>query len=340
MRYPEFIKENDEIGFVSPSFGCAIEPYKSAFENALKNFEKLGFKTNVGPNCYKSDGIGISTSPDKCGEEFMDYYLDESTNCLISCGGGELMCESIDNVDFEKIREGRPKWFMGYSDNTNMTFLLATLCDVAAVYGPCAATFGMKPWHKSLYDAMDVLSGKKTRMTNYHKWEKESLKSPENPLAPYNVTEETELKVFPENEANMSGRLLGGCLDCLSNLVGTKYDKVKEFNEKYAEDGVIWFLEACDLNVLAIRRAIWQLDSSGWFSHAKGFIIGRPYAFGQEIMGLNQYDAVMGVIGKYNVPVIMDADVGHLAPMMPLVTGSFAKGVCDKNSLSIEMDYR
>ena len=340
MRYPEFIKENDEIGFVSPSFGCAIEPYKSAFENALKNFEKLGFKTNVGPNCYKSDGIGISTSPDKCGEEFMDYYLDESTNCLISCGGGELMCESIDNVDFEKIREGRPKWFMGYSDNTNMTFLLATLCDVAAVYGPCAATFGMKPWHKSLYDAMDVLSGKKTRMTNYHKWEKESLKSPENPLAPYNVTEETELKVFPGNEANMSGRLLGGCLDCLSNLVGTKYDKVKEFNEKYAEDGVIWFLEACDLNVLAIRRAIWQLDSSGWFSHAKGFIIGRPYAFGQEIMGLNQYDAVMGVIGKYNVPVIMDADVGHLAPMMPLVTGSFAKVVCDKNSLSIEMDYR
>lgn len=339
MRYPDFIKENDEIGFVSPSFGCAIEPYKSAFDAALKNFERLGYRTNVGPNCYKTDGIGISTSPDKCGTEFTEYYLSEKNSCLISCGGGELMCESIDYVDFDKIREGRPKWFIGYSDNTNMTFLLATLCDVASLYGPCASTFGMSPWHKSLYDAMDILSGKKKRVTNYHKWEKDSLKSPENPFAPYNVTEETELKVFPGETAKMTGRLLGGCLDCLSNLVGTKYDRVKEFAEKYGDDGIIWFLEACDLNVMSIRRAMWQLDRAGWFKNVKGFIIGRPYNFGQEIMGLDQYSAVMGVVSKYNVPVIMDADVGHLAPMMPLVTGSVADVVCEDNRLCIDMRY-
>ena len=32
MRYPEFIKAGDTIGFVAPSFGCAMEPYISAFE--------------------------------------------------------------------------------------------------------------------------------------------------------------------------------------------------------------------------------------------------------------------------------------------------------------------
>lgn len=340
MRYPEFLNEKDTIGFVSPSFGCAIEPYKTAFEAALSNFKRLGYSVDVGPNSDKSDGIGISTKPEDCGREFMEYYTDKNSKCLISCGGGELMCETIDYIDFEELKKSEPKWFMGYSDNTNMTFLLATLCDVAAVYGPCAATFGMKPWHKSLYDAMDILTGKKKQVNSYHKWEREAVKSEDNPLAPYNVTEPTSLKVFPQGNVNISGRLIGGCLDCLSNLAGTRYDKVKEFAEKYKEDGIIWFLEACDLNVMDMRRTMWKLDRSGWFEHTKGFIIGRPYNHGQEIMGMNQYDAVTGIVSKYNVPVIMDADIGHLPPMMPIVTGSIAYVKCADNSLSISMEYR
>ena len=35
MRYPEFLKKNGCIGFVAPSFGCNIEPYKTAFGHAL-----------------------------------------------------------------------------------------------------------------------------------------------------------------------------------------------------------------------------------------------------------------------------------------------------------------
>ena len=71
-------------------------------------------------------------------------------DAIISCGGGELMCEILRYVDFERIAQAKPKWFMGYSDNTNLTFLLTTLCDTAAIYGPCAASFGMKPWHAAI----------------------------------------------------------------------------------------------------------------------------------------------------------------------------------------------
>ncbi len=97
----------------------------------------------TGPNCYVESGIGISNTPSACGKELQDFYCMQENDCLISCGGGELMCEILDYVDFEKIKEAEPKWYMGYSDNTNMTFLLATLCDVASVYGPCASAFGM-----------------------------------------------------------------------------------------------------------------------------------------------------------------------------------------------------
>lgn len=55
-------------------------------------------------------------------------------------------------------------------------FLLATLTDTAAIYGPNAGAFGMEPWHASIQDAYELLQGKKLEMQNYPMWEKESLK--------------------------------------------------------------------------------------------------------------------------------------------------------------------
>ena len=200
MRYPEFLKENGAVGFVAPSFGAATEPYHSAFNNALKKLKAMGFDTVLGPNCYASDGVGISSAPESCGREINEAMASKDSDVLISCGGGELMCEILDHVDFERIRRESPKWFMGYSDNTNLTFLLPTLCDTAAVYGPCAGTFGMEPWHESVRDALDLLRGKKLSMHSYDRWEKEGFKTEEDPLVPYNTTEPVILKPFGAKE--------------------------------------------------------------------------------------------------------------------------------------------
>jgi len=323
MRRPEFLKEGGVIGFVAPSFGCNISPYKEAFSNALAKFDAMGYKTKLGPNCYKGDGVGISTSPDACAAELMEYMSGDEADVLISCGGGELMCEILPYMDFDRLSKAKPKWFMGYSDNTNFTFLYTTCCDTMSIYGPCASTFGMSKWHESLHDAMGLLSGKKSSVGNYELFELESLKSPENPLAPYHVTQKTHL-LCDEGHVAMEGRILGGCMDCLVTLLGTRYDKVSEFNRRYKDDGVIWYLESCDLNPFGIRRAMWQMREAGWFDMAKGFLIGRPYHYGEEMFGLDNYEAVKGIIGELGLPIIMDCDIGHVAPMMPLINGAYA----------------
>ena len=147
MRYPEFLQENGTIGFVAPSFGCATEPYYTAFNNALRKWKEMGYHTQLGPNCYADKGIGISNEPRLCGEEINEWYCSQDNDVIISCGGGELMCEVVPHMDFERMKKSKAKWYMGYSDNTNFTFLLTTLCDVASLYGPCAAAYGMEPWH-------------------------------------------------------------------------------------------------------------------------------------------------------------------------------------------------
>ena len=82
---------------------------------------------------------------------------------------------------------------------------------------------------------------------------------------------------------------------------------------------------------------MWQMKHAGWFSHVKGFLIGRPLVFGQELMGLDHYRAVTDLLEEYRVPIIMDADIGHLPPMMPLICGSYASVKAQGNTLEIRM---
>ena len=333
MRYPNFLKQNGKIGFVAPSFGCTVEPYKSCFHSTTEYFTKKGYKCIEGPNCFADTGFGKSNTPEACGAEINEFFLGDNCDVVLSCGGGETMCEDLPFIDFDAIAKAEPKWYMGYSDNTNLTFTLPTLCDTAAIYGPCAPTFGQATLHPAVTDALDLLTGKKLTFSNYDKWEKDSLKTPENPHATYNTTEPFELKYGPHASpegTSFEGRLLGGCLEILVCLCGTRFDKVKEFNRRYASDGIIWFLESCEFTPFGVRRALFQLAEAGWFDNAKGFLIGRSAAYNNEPSG------IADVTGRYGVPVLWDLDIGHLPPMMPIISGAYGKVSAVGNSFTIE----
>ena len=336
MKYPEFIKKNDKVALVAPSFGCTFDPYTTRLNASIKNLEAEGFVIEKGPNTDKALVIGRSNTKEKCGSEINHYFNDAKTKALLSVGGGELMVEILPFVDFELLKQN-PKWFMGYSDNTNLTYLLPTICDVASIYGPNAPSFGVKPYHKSLNDALNLLNGKSTVVESYGKWELQVNQKKIDPLAPMVLTEDTMMIGYPKSNVAFSGRLLGGCLDSLLCFLGTDFDKTKEFIEKYRDDGIVWFLEACELNTMAIRRAFVQLDNAGWFKNVKGFIIGRPLSGMEDCLGLNRFDAVKEVVEKYNVPIVFDVDLGHLSPSMPLITGSFAEVELKDNHLTVNM---
>ena len=412
MRYGKFLPEGGTIGFLAPSFGCVIEPYATLFDSALDKFSKLGFKTVLGPNCRVDAAIGRSNRADLCGKELTESFLSEESDVLISCGGGELMCEILPFVDWSALAEAGPKWYLGFSDNTNYTFLAATLLDTAAIYGPCAASFGQEPWHPALADTMALLEGKKLSFTGYPLFELTKRKDEEHPLLPYNVTEKTSYRCFVPDDSclandrdtlevsgkmvsadlsnlsggssaacpssaaataasrkslssnssagksgtcpsptpetrlietghlSLSGRLLGGCIDCLENLVGTQFDRVAAFAEKYKEDGVLWFLESCDLTPMSLRRSLWHMRMAGWFENTSGFVFGRPYHYGEEMLGLDMANAVTGVLGDLGVPILLDADFGHLPPAIPIVTGAVGKIEATREELTISYALR
>ena len=340
MIFPNPLKKGMTIGVASPSFGCTIEPYISRFNEALKKFAEYGYKVKVGDCCHKSDGIGISTNPKDAAAELTEFYCDPEIDAVISCGGGELMCETISYVDFERIKSAPAKWFMGYSDNTNFIYPLVTKCGVAAIYGNNFPGFG-KPWEGPETDAWKLLEGNDFTVHGYEKFQ-----SPEtelsDPLSKYILNEEKILKVwkngsFTKEKIEFSGTLIGGCLDVLAGLAGTRFDGIKDFNKENPK--TIWILEACDLSPMDIRRSIWRLDECGFFANAAGFLIGRPLAaWKQEMMGVNQYNAVSDLLEKYHVPIVFDADLGHIDPVMPLVMGAGARVTVCGNDITVKMD--
>lgn len=336
MKEINYLKEKGKISFIAPSFGCTTEPYKTRLNVALKNLKGDGFIIDEGENIYLSNSPCRSNTPRKCAKEFMDAYLGDS-EAIISVGGGEVMCEILPYINFKKIKKAPHKFFMGFSDNTNLTYTLATISEVPTIYGPNACAFAFKPYKYETKDALDLLLNKTNIIKGYPNWCRYPIKDLSNPLKENEYKEVKIIKSYPKKDyIEMDGRLLGGCLDCLINLCGTKFDKTKEYIEKYKEDGIIWFLEPCELNIVSIQRGLFQLKEAGWFKYAKGFIIGRPYScYKEKMFNISHYKAIKEHLKGLNVPILMDIDLGHYDPSMPIITGVKAKVEYKENNMII-----
>ena len=333
MRKPPFLKPGDSIFLVAPSFGCTTEPYISRLNLAIKQWKRRGFPVREGPNVRLEEGKAASASGQARAKEIMDAFASDA-KLILSVGGGEVMCEMLPFLDFETISKAEPKWFMGFSDNTNLTFLLATHANLMSIYGPCAGAFYKPKWRCAEKDAFALLNGE-THFEGYPKWSI-TRKNPEHPLWDYRLTQPKVITAH-NYEKPMKGIMMGGCLDCLINLCGTRFDKVKEFNEAHKE-GVIWYLESCDLNALALRRAYFELKEAGWFDNAKGFLIGRALSGRQEIMGIDRFNAAIDMLEDLGVPILLDVDLGHLPPSMPILNGAYATVKLEDGNIIIDYE--
>ena len=336
MRYPAFLKKGGTIGLIAPSFGVFGYPYEDKFNNAYKKFSNLGYKIKEVEHLFGTEKCR-STTDEQRAKEFMEMYLDVETDFIISVAGGELMMSMLPYIDFETLSFAKPKYIMGCSDNTNLTFTLPILTDTAAIYGSNFGSFGMKNWDESLQQAYDLITGNRLHFDSYEMYELEGLSKLEgNALCGYNLTEKVEYKSLNgENKVEITGRLIGGCLDILLMLCGTKYGQVNNFLEKYKEDGFIWFLEACDLNVLAQSRGLWQLKQAGWFKYCKGILYGRP-VLNEDVLDYSLEDALKENLADLNCQVIYDCDFGHVPPSWPIISGAIASFVFEEGKASIE----
>ena len=333
MRYPEFIKKGDKLVLTALSAGVSKKDIdrKNKYLKAVSNLENEGFKVEMQEHCLKQR-MHKSASAKVRSNMFMKGYLDEESKMVLNVAGGTFQYETLPYINYKKIKESTPKWVQGYSDTTHITFLLPTLCDVASVYGNGLSEFGSYCLSESAKNNLNILSGKTLIQHSYKEYGE--VKS-EDIYALPTYSNKVEWKTLRgEKEIEIKGRLIGGCQDVINTLVGTRYDKVKKFLHKYKEDGFVWFLETFSSNPEQFMLSLNQLKNAGYFKYCKGIVFGRPLFYNMEWMDISYSKAIKKVLGRLNVPIIYDADIGHVKPMITLVTGSittfkYKEGKCE-----------
>lgn len=320
MIYPVFIQKGDTIGVTAPSDGNKKDVDFIRLDNGKKQLLKRGYPVIETVHVRNSEK-GRSTDGKTRAKEFEELLENNSVKWIVSAKGGDFLAEMLSHLDFNKIKLN-PKWFQGYSDNTGLTFTITTICDIATLYGCNFNDFGMETWHKAIEDNLAIVEGQQLLQTSFDFYEN-GFYDRVTGLEDYRLEKEVLWKNITSNEITMSGRLLGGCFDALLNLIGTPYDKTVNFINKYKEDGIIWYLESFALTSEMLTLGLWHLKEAGWFEYTKGFIFGRPAFFDQDYY-ISYEEAVLAVLEELNVPIILDADIGHKAPQMTIINGAMA----------------
>lgn len=317
---PPKLERGDIIGLVAPSFPFPNDSSSEYYQWYLKGkeeIEKMGFRIKEGKNLKKVKWWYAGTTEERVSD-INSMFADREVKAIIAHDGGNPAFTILEYLDYELIKRN-PKPFIGFSDITNIHSALYTKT-------------GSVGFH------MGLLSYSLGWVWNF--------------LKPENLEKEKELfyKVLASTdslglikpvtqwecwrEGQAEGRLFGGNLSALANLVSTQY-----FPEIKDLKNTILFWEIDNTQSYRIQRALYRLKYAGLFEAIKGMIIGkcpdikRTAWEGFEEPSLKYL--VMDVVGKYDFPVLGEVDFGHKAVNFPMPIGLQARMNANKLKLEI-----
>lgn len=335
MIYPKFLEKGDTIAVTAPSDGNRKEMDFQRLDLAIENIEKQGILVKETANVRTSDQRGRSSSKEERCQQLMDCFMNPDIKMIYAAKGGDFLMEVLSLLDWDAIQKN-PKWFQGFSDNTGLTYLLTTMLDMASIYGNHFNDYAMNPWHPAVSNNFNLIVGKEIVQNTFDGYE-DGFYDKTLPTDGYQCDKISKpVLLGDKNKEKIEGRMIGGCLDVLLNLVGTRFDYTTTFVERYKEDGILWYLESFSLDSDSLSRGLWQLKEAGWFKYAKGFIFGRPCMF-ESYTDHTYEEAVLTILEDLQVPIILDADIGHKCPQFSIINGSYGIFEYQKNKLQLSI---
>lgn len=282
MKYPEFLKEGDEIRIISPA-SYVKEEY---IDGAKERLESWGYKVSEGMFTRKRiEGDYAGTEQERYTD--LQQALDDPEVKAILCSrGGYGLIQIIDRIDFSRFLKN-PKWLIGFSDITILH---------QALYNQDFASI-----HSSMSKSLTELSDESETLNLM----KGVLKGD---IPTYKVV---------ANEKNRVGRakgsLVGGNLAVFMGMRGTKYDI--DFDKN------ILFIEDIGEKAYRIDRMLHNLKISGAFSKISGLIVGQFTDIEHE-EGEDVYQMVADAVADYDFPVSFGLSSGHIDENFPLLMGA------------------
>ncbi len=284
---PPRLNIGDTIGIVASSTPV-LPSSKENYEKGKKVIYDLGFRIKEG-NTIGPLHWWMAGSPKEVAEDLNQMFPDKNIKAIIAQNGGYSAISVLEHLDYEVISKN-PKPFMGFSDMT--IYHLAIL-----------AKTGMIGFH------MDYLSNLTGEFF---------LKFLTQSTAPGVIQAKTKWEQWKKGKAQ--GHLIGGLLERISVLSGTKY-----FPDLDWFDGSILFWEEIGRDLSEIYQYLYQLKNMGIFERINGMLIGKIKYIkplkNEEFTTPYIKEMVLDILKEYRFPIMANMDFGHITGNIPLPIG-------------------
>ncbi|KXH87234.1 S66 peptidase family protein [Sporosarcina sp. HYO08] len=334
IRYPNPIRKGQTIGVTATSSGVESELHH-LLRKAAHQFEQRGFSVKLGDTVWTDEKL-TSTPKGIRTAEFNEMMESDEIAAIIPPWGGHFLIEILPLIDFDQLR---PKWIVGYSDTSTLLLSITLMTGIATAHGTNFVDVRSDAWDPVTAKFLEMITAEtgativqQSSEKYQSEWQHFALPDP----YVFKLDCDTEWKVIDGDGAQFEGRLLAGCIDTIRHLVGTPFGDVKAFQKKCIPgDQIIWALENCDLDAPDFYRSILQLYNAGWFDHASGIIFGRTAA-GEAKEGFTDIDAMERLAELTGIPIVYDADIGHVPPQMTFVNGAYGKATVKNGKGKLE----
>ena len=333
---PAPLRPGDRIGVTSPSSGVPQHLWPR-FEHAVRSLHVRGYDVVVG-DCM--DGSGVTSAPkEQRAAELTAMLTDPAIRAVVPPWGGDTAIDLLDQLDWDTLAAAEPTWIVGYSDTTTWMLPFTLRLGWATLHGsnlmdtPYDPPEGLRHW-TDLAAATAPITQRgigQHRARVFDDWVADPT------LATLELDGDGDWSLLDPayGPVDVTGRLVGGCLEVLGPICST-YADVAAFGRDHADEGLVVYVEQSDEEAITACRMLHAMRYAGWFDHATAVLVGRTLAPDSD--GMTQHDAVRDALGDLDVPVVLDVECGHVAPFLPLVNGARARVVMDDERREITQE--
>jgi muramoyltetrapeptide carboxypeptidase len=326
LRFPRPLGPGDRIGVTSPSSGVG-DQHRGRFEFAVGWLRQRGYLVEIG-GCM--DGAShVSAPAQDRAEELMRMLLAPDIRAVIPPWGGETAIDLLPHLDFDALEQAEPTWFVGFSDISTLLTPITLLSGWATLHGgslmdtPYEVPGTLSSW----LDVATAPAGAVIRQSsaNVHRargrddWSLDSATTTRS----WNGTGTWRRLDSGTTSIDVTGRLIGGCIDTLANIAGTRFGNTRSLRGEAGTEPTITYLEAAEDNAFAICRFLHGMRLAGFFDGAAAVMIGRTTA--PDAASLTQDEAVLDALSPLGIPIVADVEFGHVPPQMAIVNGANAR---------------
>jgi len=317
---PEALQPGETVGIISPSwFGGSS--FERRLNRGIRQIEALGFLTRIGTHARQNAGW-VSASPQERASDLHDMFRDPAVRAIIATIGGDHAWQLLPLIDWELIR-ANPKIFMGFSDITVLNVAIWTETGMVTFNGPSVMT----DWAD--YPAMPDYA-RDSALAAITSPEPAGVQRPapawtEEFLDWETGEDETRARVMTPSpgwtwvrEGNAEGRLIGGCLESLQHLRGTRW--WPDFRD------AIFFLETSEErpSPATVDGILSDYENMGVLGLIRGMVVARPYGYTDDDR-LRLHEVIRERTARWAFPVLADIDAGHTSPILTLPIGCRAR---------------